>query len=61
MKRMYFRNSGFTLVEALAASVIGVFVAAVAVGTLRNVSVSADILDTNVNAAAEVRCAAGLV
>lgn len=40
---------------------IGVFVAAVAVGTLRNVSASADILDKNVNAAAEVRFAAALV
>jgi type II secretion system protein J len=59
--KIYSRNSGFTLVEALVASVIGAFVAAVAVGTLRSISTSAEMVDTNVNAAAEVRFAADTI
>jgi general secretion pathway protein J len=61
MKQIYSKNSGFTLVEVLVASIIGGFVAAVAVTTLRTMSVSAEIVDTNANAAAEVRFAAGLI
>ncbi len=43
--------------EVTVASVIGAFVALVAVGTLRAVSVSAERVDSNINAAAEVRFA----
>ena len=51
------RKTGFTLVEVLVASVIGVFVALVAVGTLKFVSVSAEMVDDNIETAAEVRYA----
>jgi type II secretion system protein J len=61
MKQMYSKSSGFTLVEALVASVIGGFVAVIAVTTLRTMSVSAEIVNANANAAAEVRFAASLI
>jgi len=54
---MYLRKTGFTLVEVLVASVIGVFVALVAVGTLKAISVSAEMVGNNIEAAAEVRFA----
>lgn len=54
---MYSRKTGFTLVEIMLASVIGVFVALVAVGTLKAISASAEMVDSNVEAAAEVRFA----
>ncbi len=46
---------GFTLVEILVASVIGTFVALVALGTLRSVSVSADIVDSVIDSASSIR------
>jgi general secretion pathway protein J len=51
-------NRGFTLVEVLVASTIGAFLALVAVSTLRVVSTSAEMVDSNVATAAEVRFAA---
>ena len=45
------------MVEVMVASVIGTFVALVAVGTLRAVSVNAEMVDNNINTAAEVRFA----
>jgi type II secretion system protein J len=58
---MYLRKSGFTLVEVLVASMIGAFVALVAVGTLRTISASAEMVDNNVCTAAEVRFASKMV
>jgi type II secretion system protein J len=58
VKRKY---PGFTLVELLLATVIGAFIAAVAVAALRTVSASAEMVDQNVRAAAEVRFAANLI
>ncbi len=52
------KESGFTLVEILVASTIGVFIALVAVGTLRAVSVGAEMVGSNIDTAAEVRFAA---
>lgn len=54
-------RSGFTLVEVLVASVIGAFIAVVAVGALRAVSAGSERLDDNIDTAAEVRFAASII
>jgi len=58
---MFSMKSGFTLVEILVASIIGVFVAMVAVGALRTISASAKMIDANIDAAAEVRFASKII
>jgi type II secretion system protein J len=58
---MSVRSSGFTLVEVLVASTIGVFIAMVAAGAIRTMTASNDAVDQNINAAAEVRFAAGML
>ena len=47
--------------EALVASTIGSFIALVAVGTLRTITTSAEIVDENIEAAAEVRFASNMI
>lgn len=54
---MLSRKSGFTLVEVMLASVIGAFIALVAVGALRVISASAEMVEGNIDTAAEVRFA----
>ena len=54
---MSFRRSGFTLVEVLVATTIGAFIALVAVATLKAVTTSAEIVDSSVSTAAELRFA----
>jgi len=49
------------LVEVLAASMIGVFIALVAMGTLRAISASAEMVDNSINVAAEVRFASNII
>src|SRR4030043_140524 len=58
---MLSKRTGFTLVEVLGASTIGVFIAMVAVGALRTIIASGEMVDSNINAAAEVRFAANMI
>jgi type II secretion system protein J len=58
---MSVRSAGFTLVEVLVASTISVFIALVAAGAIRTMTASNDVVDQNINAAAEVRFAAGMI
>jgi type II secretion system protein J len=58
---MDLRSKGFTLVEILVASTIGAFVALVAVGTLRAVTASSEMVDSGIATAAEVRFASNMV
>jgi len=58
---MFLRKSGFTLVEVLVASMIGTFIALVAVSTLRAVTASAEMVDNSASTAAEVRFASSML
>lgn len=55
------RACGFTLIEVLIASVIGLFIAVVMLGSLKAVSVSAEKVEKNIDVASEVRFAARMV
>ncbi len=55
------RKSGFTLVEMIVASMIGTFVALVAVGTLKVISDSAEVIEHSSETAAEVRFASKML
>ncbi|MBN1806786.1 MAG: prepilin-type N-terminal cleavage/methylation domain-containing protein [Sedimentisphaerales bacterium] len=53
--------TGFTLVEVMAAVTIGGFIMLVAVGTLKTITSSAKVVDTNINASSEIRFAMNLI
>jgi len=54
-KKMNLKKTGFTLVEVMVASTIGGFIMLVAVGTLKAITASAEMVDSNISTAAEVR------
>jgi general secretion pathway protein J len=53
--------TGFTLIEVMVAVTIGGFIMLVAVGTLKAITSSAKMVDTNISATAEVRFAMNLI
>ena len=55
------RKTGFTLVEVMVASTIGAFVMLVAVGTLKAITASAEMVEDNISTAAEVRFATNML
>ena len=61
MKKFDSKKTGFTLVEVMVAVTIGGFIMLVAVGTLKAITSSADMVETNISAAAEVRFAMNLI
>ncbi len=58
MMRVYLKKTGFTLIEVIVATTIGTFIALVSIGTLRAVTAGAQMVEANINTAAEVRFAA---
>ena len=58
---MYLKKTGFTLVEVLVASTIGAFIALVAVGALRAITASAEMVNNNISTAAEIRFASNVI
>jgi general secretion pathway protein J len=58
---MSMKRNGFTLVEILIASMIGAFIMLVAVGALKAISVSAQIVDSNIDVASELRFVAARI
>jgi len=58
---MYVKKSGFTLVEVLLASMMGAFVALVAVGALRAISASAEMIENNISTSSEARFASKVI
>jgi len=61
VKKIDSNKTGFTLVEVMVAVTIGGFIMLVAVGTLKAITSSAKMVDTNISAAAEVRFAMNLI
>jgi general secretion pathway protein J len=55
------RQRGFTLVEVMVASTIGAFVMLVAVGTLKAITASAEMVEHNISTAAELRFATNIL
>jgi len=58
---MYSKKTGFTLVEVMVAVTIGGFIMLVAVGALKAITSSAEMVDSNISAAAEVRFASNML
>ncbi len=60
-KKMNSKKTGFTLVEVMVAVTIGGFIMLVAVGALKAITSSAEMVDSNISAAAEVRFASNML
>jgi type II secretion system protein J len=59
---MYLNNkTGFTLIEVMIASTIGAFISLVAVGTLKAVIYSNDMVGQNIESSSEIRFAANII
>ena len=61
VKLIYSHKKGFTLIEIMVASIIGAFIAVVAVGALRAVSQSSVKANDNIDKAAEIRFATKII
>lgn len=59
--RRQYESGGFTLVELMVALIIGVFVAMVAVGTLKSISGSSEVISRHIDVSAEVKFAASRI
>ncbi|HPS55732.1 MAG TPA: prepilin-type N-terminal cleavage/methylation domain-containing protein, partial [Sedimentisphaerales bacterium] len=55
------RNMGFTLIEIMVASIIGAFIAVIAVTTLRSVSICSEKVSEHIDKAAEIRFASKMI
>jgi len=55
------KKTGFTLVEVMVAVTIGGFIMLVAVGALRAITASAEMVDSNISTAAELRFASNML
>jgi len=54
---VHFKKTGFTLVELMVATTIGTFIALISIGTLRAVTAGAQMVEANIETAAEIRFA----
>ena len=57
MMKAYLRKTGFTLIEVMVATTIGTFIALISIGALRAVTAGAQMVEANIETAAEVRFA----
>lgn len=57
MMKLYLKKTGFTLVEVMVATTIGTFIALISIGALRAVTAGAQMVEANIETAAEVRFA----
>jgi len=58
---MHLSKRGFTLVEVLVATTIGAFIVSIALGALKVISTSAEMVDDNIRTTAEVRFASNIL
>ena len=61
MNKANHRNNGFTLLELMAATVIGAFILLVTVGAFRTVTAAREIVNSNINIGDELRFAANMI
>jgi len=61
LMKTYLKKTGFTLVEVMVATTIGAFIALVMIGALKTVTAGAQMVEANINTAAEVRFASKTV